>query len=155
MKLSTTGIELLAELEGVKLKPYLDSAGIPTIGIGNTYYPDGRKVTMQDKPILKQEAYYMAEEILNKDFCPKVLRLLPTIELTQNQFDALVLFAYNAGIGALQSSSLLKSILNHAPEATIRANWAVWNKATVKGVLTPLAGLTRRRQLEADLYFKK
>jgi len=45
-KLSKSGVQLLAELEGLRLKPYLCTAGVPTIGLGNTFYEDGRKVTI-------------------------------------------------------------------------------------------------------------
>lgn len=48
MKTSPKGIQLILSFEGFSAKPYLDSAGIPTIGYGNTYYPGGKKVTMKD-----------------------------------------------------------------------------------------------------------
>ena len=56
MKLSDNGFNLLGELEGIVLRPYKDSVGIPTIGIGSTYYEDGTKVKMNDKYITKERA---------------------------------------------------------------------------------------------------
>lgn len=148
MKLSDKGFALLIELEGLKRKPYLDSAGIPTIGIGSTYYPNGKKVTMQDLPITEQEAKLIAANIL-KQFEDAVLKFTATVELNQNQFDALVLLAYNIGIGAFKGSSVLRSIVGKKPAATIEANWLLWNKAGGK----VLAGLVTRRTKELSLYF--
>lgn len=51
MKLDEKGYKALHDQRGIKIKPYLDTRGIPTISLGVTYYPNGRKVTMQDKPL--------------------------------------------------------------------------------------------------------
>ena len=53
MKLNEEGYQMIMNFEGLSLKPYLCSAGVPTIGYGNTYYPNGKKVTLKDKPITK------------------------------------------------------------------------------------------------------
>ena len=57
MKLDKNGYNLITKFEGLKLKPYLCSAKIPTIGYGNTYYPDGKRVTLLDKEITKEYAF--------------------------------------------------------------------------------------------------
>ena len=57
MTLDNKGYLLIAQFEGLRLKPYLCSAGVPTIGYGSTFYPSGRKVTMQDKPITQETAF--------------------------------------------------------------------------------------------------
>jgi lysozyme len=57
MKLNSDGYRLIALHEGFKSKPYLCPAKIPTIGYGNTYYPDGTRVTLLDKPINEKEAF--------------------------------------------------------------------------------------------------
>lgn len=51
MKLDESGYKLIQEFEGLSLVPYLCSAKVATIGYGNTFYPSGKKVTMQDQPI--------------------------------------------------------------------------------------------------------
>lgn len=56
MKTSKAGLDLIAEFEGFSAKPYLCPAKVPTIGFGSTRYADGRKVTLQDQPISRQEA---------------------------------------------------------------------------------------------------
>jgi lysozyme len=62
----------------------------------------------------------------------------------------LVSFAYNAGVGNLQKSTLLKKVNANPADPSIRDEFMKWDKANSK----VLAGLTRRRQAEADLYFK-
>lgn len=107
-KLSTRGIELLAELEGLRLKPYLCPAKVPTIGLGNTFYENGTKVTMKDKAITKDEAYHLFF-LIAKKFENTLNANLPN-NLTQNQFDALFCFCYNVGQGGFKGSELLKQI---------------------------------------------
>lgn len=95
---SNSGLDLLCELEGFRSKPYLDSKNIPTIGIGTTLYPNGTRVTMKDKPITKQEALIYASTYVGKleDWINNNCRWDPN----QNEFDALICFLYNTGIGS-------------------------------------------------------
>lgn len=88
-------------------------------------------------------------EIIAKDFSDKLVPLVKS-EVNENQFAALTSFAYNAGIGNLKSSTLLKKVNANPSDETIRAEFMKWDKAGGK----QLAGLTRRRKAEADLYFK-
>ncbi|MNE63248.1 Lysozyme RrrD [compost metagenome] len=95
-----------------------------------------------------------ADRLLSVDlaeFEKRVARLVK-VSLSDNQFGALVSFAFNLGLGALSSSTLLKKINGKAPIAEIGKSWLQWDKARVKGVLTPLRGLTIRRQAEFDLF---
>lgn len=149
MKLNEQGYKLIAKHEGLSLKPYLCSARVPTIGYGNTYYADGKKVTMQDKPITKEQAYDLLKIIADK-FARQVDAVV-TANVTQNQFNALVSFAYNIGIGNLQKSTLLRMVNLSPQNESIRAQFMRWNKAG--GV--ELRGLTNRRIEEANLYFTK
>jgi len=110
-KISQKGVELLAELEGLRLKPYLCPAGVPTIGLGNTFYENGTKVTMQDKAITKDEAYHLFYLIAAK-FEKTLNDVLPS-DLNQNQFDALFCFCYNVGQNAFKKSTLLRRIINN------------------------------------------
>jgi lysozyme len=88
MILDNKGYLLITKFEGLRLKPYLCSAKIPTIGYGNTYYPDGKRVTLLDKDITKQQAFDMFKEVANR-FAKRVDTLV-TSNLNQNQFNALV-----------------------------------------------------------------
>lgn len=147
MVLDNKGYLLITKFEGLKLKPYLCSAKIPTIGYGNTYYTDGKRVTLLDKDITKQEAFDMFKEVANR-FAKRVDTLV-TSNINQNQFNALVSFAYNVGTGNFSSSTLLKKVNRNPDDLTIKDEFLRWNKAGGK----VLNGLTNRRNEEADLYF--
>jgi lysozyme len=149
MKLNEQGYKLIAKHEGLRLKPYLCPARVPTIGYGNTYYADGKRVTMQDKPITKEQAYELLKIIADK-FARQVDTVV-TANVTQNQFNALVSFAYNIGMGNFRKSTLLRMVNLSPQNASIRAQFMRWNKAG--GV--ELRGLTNRRIDEANLYFTK
>jgi lysozyme len=147
MKLDENGYLLIAGFEGLSLVPYLCSAKVATIGHGNTFYPSGKKVTLQDKPITKAVALWMLKETANV-FATQVNLLLKK-PVTQNQFNALVSFAFNLGSQALGKSTLLKKVNANPNDATIRNEFLKWNKAGGR----VLDGLTKRRTKEANLYF--
>ena len=146
-KASQKGLDLIKRFEGLELKPYKCPAGIPTIGYGNTYYPSGSKVKLTDPAITKEKAEELLKFLLGsyeKDvdsFCRD--------DINQNQFDALVSFAYNCGPRSLKSSTLLKKVNTNPKDVTIADEFMMWNKAGGH----VLVGLTKRRQAEADLYF--
>jgi lysozyme len=149
MKLDQKGYDLIKSFEGLKLKPYKCAAGIPTIGYGNTYYENNVKVQMNDTPIDKQRAEVLLK--INADrFAIKVNNLISK-PITQNQFNALVSFAYNVGSGALASSTLLKKVNVNPNDAMISKEFLKWNKAGGNAV----QGLTNRRISESALYFTK
>ena len=133
--------------EGFSAKPYLCSAKVPTIGYGSTYYLNGRRVTLLDKPITELEAFEMFKTIADK-FADKVSKLVTT-PVDQNQFNALVSLAYNIGPANFQKSTLLKKVNFNHNDPSIRAEFLKWNKAGGQ----VLKGLTIRRTAEADLYF--
>ncbi len=108
MKTSDKGLALIKSFEGFSARPYLCPAGVPTIGYGATYYPDGRRVTMQDKPVTEADATAMLRSML-ASYEAGVSRYV-LVPLTQGQFDALVSFAYNLGLSALKSSTLLRLV---------------------------------------------
>jgi len=147
MKLDESGYKLIQEFEGLSLVPYLCSAKVATIGYGSTFYPSSKKVTMQDQPISLATAKWMLKETADK-FAADVDKLIKS-KLTQNQFNALVSFAFNLGITALGRSTLLKKVNINPTDPTIAAEFAKWNKAGGK----ILNGLTKRRAKEAKLYF--
>lgn len=145
MKIGKKGLDLIKSFEGLKLKPYLDSAGIPTIGYGTIMYDNGKRVSMQDPPITEDQANQYLEYEVNEKTA--AVNQFVTIAINQNQFDALVCFAYNVGVGALQKSTLLK-LLNSGDYAGAADQFLRWNKAGGKEI----PGLTRRRQAERALF---
>lgn len=149
MKLDKKGLDLIAEFEGLSLKPYLCSAGVPTIGYGSTFYENGTKVKLTDAPITKQRAEQLLKNTADK-FAEKVAVLI-TKPVTQNQFNALVSFAFNVGVSALKVSTLLKLVNNNPNDGNIAKEFLKWNKAGGRVV----QGLTNRRIKESALYFSK
>lgn len=149
MKLNSNGYNLIKSFEGLSLKPYKCSAGVPTIGYGNTYYENGVKVQMSDPAITKQRAEELLKHSADR-YASKVANLLKK-PVSQNQFNALVSFAYNVGSGALASSTLLKLVNINPNDAMIAKEFLRWNK--VSGVKNK--GLENRRIKESSLYFSK
>lgn len=146
-KIGAKGLVLIKQFEGYRAKPYICSGGAKTIGYGSTYYDDGKRVTMQDKPITEAQASAMLNNILVS--YEKSVDSFFRDDINQNQFDALCAFAYNVGVNALRNSTLLKKINANSNDPAIRAEFLKWNKAGGKR----LKGLTNRRTAEADLYF--
>jgi lysozyme len=132
--------------EGIKLKPYLDSVGIPTIGIGCTYYSDGRKVTIQDAPLPDIQAAWDLFNNVNKHFLLTVYSTTRD-DINQNQFNALVSICYNIGTGAFKGSTLLKRVNKNPNDPSITAAFLMWKSAGGKPILL------NRRNREAKLYF--
>ena len=147
MKLNKAGADLIKSFEGCKLEAYKCSANKETIGYGNTFYEDGTPVKMGDK--ITQDRADSLFELISDSFAAKVKPLINS-DITENMFAGLVSFGYNCGIGNLRSSTLLKKVNANPNDPTIRDEFMKWNKAGGK----VLAGLTRRRKAEADLYFK-
>lgn len=145
--INQAGIALIKKYEGFRAKPYLCPARIPTIGYGATYYPNGSKVTMNDREITEPQAQAMLIDHLS-DFVKHVNRYTTDINLTDNQFSALVSFAYNVGIGALQKSTLLKKVRTNPSDKSIHNEFLKWSNANGK----QLAGLLKRRTEESYLY---
>lgn len=146
MKLDDNGYKLICDFEGLSLKPYLCSAKVPTIGYGNTYYPNGKRVTLLDDSITKEYAFEIYKEVADR-FAKKVDALVK-IEVTQNQFNSLVSFNYNTG--ALSTSTLLKKVNVNPNDASIKTEFLKWVRAGGKIV----KGLITRREKESELYFK-
>lgn len=145
MKTSQAMKELIARFEGLRLKAYKCPAGIWTVGIGSTTF-NGKRVT-EGLVITKEQAYEQLERDLAV-FENGVGRLVSK-PINQDQFDALVSFSFNVGLGSLSRSTLLKKVNADPSDPTIRDLFAMWNKAGGK----VLAGLTKRRKAEADWYF--
>jgi len=149
MKLNRKGIDLIKKYEGFSDKAYLCPASILTYGYGSTRKIDGTPVKKGDRINLVD-----AEKLLIKEtaeFAKGVTRLLGSVQLNENQFSALVSFAYNLGLSNLEKSTLLKIIKADPNSPLIQSQFLRWNKANGK----VLNGLTNRRKEESQLYFTR
>lgn len=140
LSLGPDGYNLIKSFEGLQLKAYKCPAGILTIGYGHTGadVKDGMQITQSQADDLLQNDVSKFEKGVNR---------IVTQKLTQHQFDALVSFAFNLGLGNLQTSTLLKK-LNDGDYNGAADEFPKWNKAG--GVV--LSGLTKRRLAEQKLF---
>lgn len=148
MKVSSKAIELIKKFEGYMSKPYLCSGNKWTIGYGSTQWFDGKPVTPNTREVTLDEAVMLLTS--DVQFFSKGVLKNVKVPINQNQFDALVCFAYNVGLGNLAKSTLLKKVNANPNDKTIRDEFVRWNKAGGKVLL----GLTRRRVAESNLYFQ-
>lgn len=144
--LDQRGRDFLAKEEGIILKPYLDSVGIPTIGIGCTYYPGGKRVTMKDKPLKNIQAAWDLFDGVNSSFMLTVYSTTRD-DINQNQFNALVSLCYNIGPVGFKGSTVLKLVNKNPHDPKIGAAFEMWKLAGGKPIL-----LGRRRR-EVKMYF--
>ena len=142
MKLNETGHRALELREGLRLKPYLDTQGVPTIAMGNTFYLNGKKVTMLDKPLTLNEAKTLARSVA--DIFANKVDYLVTLNINQNQFNALVSLAYNIGIHGFIKSTVLKLVNKNPNDPMIRQAFMLWTKNKE---------LIGRRKSEVNQYF--
>lgn len=133
-------IQKLKEFEGLSLVAYKPTKAERwwTIGYGHS------AGDVKEEMIITEEE---AEELLKRDlfFVEKFVNGIPKVK-TQGQFDALVSFSYNVGVGKLKSSTLLKKIMHDAPTAEIQKEFLRWTTSGGKR----LAGLVKRRSWEAE-----
>jgi lysozyme len=156
-RINSKGLNLLKEFEGYSSKPYLDVAGIPTIGHGITFYKlkNYKKVSMEDPSISHKEAdLELAAHLSNIESVLEQFATKLKLNLNDNQFSALVCFAYNVGTGAITlPTKSMFTALKENDEFAIRAAFMMYCKATVKGKKVVVAGLLRRRVAEVNLFF--
>lgn len=147
MKTSRDGIEFIKRREGFRHKKYKDDAGLPTIGYGHLIQT-GENFTM---PITEVEG----EALLTKDLqiAEKAIDRLVKIPLNQHQFDALVSFVFNVGVGNFVKSTLLKK-LNAGDFVAAGGQFLVWNKVTDPKTRKKVfsQGLANRRKLEQAIF---
>jgi lysozyme len=154
MQMSENGLELLKQWEGFKLAVYKDSAGLPTIGVGHLLTKSelaAGKIVIGGVPVQYAGGLtdQQALDLLSQDVVPaeKAVNTSVTVELNQNQFDALVSFTFNVGVGAFTGSTLVK-VLNQAQYDQVPTQLLRWTRAGGKVV----QGLVNRRQNEIDLW---
>lgn len=142
MKASETAYNLIKKFEGCRLEAYKCQAGVCTIGYGHT---EGVK---PETKITQEEA----EQFLSNDIkkAEKAIEKQVKVELTQNQYDALISFIYNVGAEAFRHSTLLYKLNNNEIKA-IPKELKKW--VFIKAVRSK--GLMKRRNAEADLFEKE
>ncbi len=142
MKTSNKGIDLIKKYEGFRAKAYKCPADKWTIGYGHTLNVKSTDVIdkAQAEVFLRQDVEFAEKEVNRHN-----------LNITQNQFDALVSFVFNLGAGNFARSSLLRKIKSNPNDPTIRKEFERWIYAGGK----ILNGLVRRRKEESNLYFTK
>jgi lysozyme len=138
-RLNEAGLELLKTWEGCELESYPDVGGVWTVGYGHT------KTAHPNMTITQDEADRLLDEDLSvfADAVEKAVK----VPLSDNQFAALVVFAYNVGQGAFRKSTLLRK-LNEGDYSAVPPQLMRWNKVQGKEV----RGLTNRRAAEVKLW---
>ncbi len=157
MKISEAGIQLIKSFEGCHNTPYRCPAALWTIGYGHVLYPDQARLKTPERALygIKDEhnrifEYDEIDSLLEKDlerFETGVLRLCPSAADSQSQFDAIVSFSFNVGLGNLQASTL-RMKYNRGDYDGAADEFLKWNKAGGK----VLRGLERRREAERALF---
>ena len=135
----------LVKHEGYRTEPYRDSGGVPTIGIGSTVYPDGRRVTMTDPPVTQAQAVDIARAHIAKDE-GRLKALLPSVKLSQAEYDVYADFVYQYGADTFATSSIRRHLLagrhteacrallkyryTKGRDCSVRQNgcWGVWTR---------------------------
>ena len=142
MKCSKEGLALIKKFEGCRLEAYRCSANVLTIGYGHTGGVLETDVITQDD----------ADRLLEQDIAKfeKYVNVNVAVELNQNQFDALVAWTFNLGVGNLRQSTMLRK-LNEGDYQSVPSEMNRWNKAGGK----TLDGLIRRRKAEGLLFESK
>ena len=144
MKISQEGKDLIKSFEGCRLNAYKCSAGVPTIGYGNTYYPNGDKVKMGDT-ITLEEARDLFDDLIVR--YERIVNSKLKVDVKQNEFDSLVSHTYNTG----GSTTLFKLVNMEANKEKIK-DWFLTKYITANGKV--LQGLKNRRLKEWELYNK-
>lgn len=166
-KISQKGLEFIAKWESMVLNPYLDSAQKWTIGVGKLLLPTDSFLNISNseirqllkstdpnhpvskKKITKTEALNCLKEDVKE--CEEAIKSNVTVPLNQTQFDVLVSWTFNCGVGALKSSTLLKK-LNKKQYSEVANEILKWVNVTINGKKAQSQGLLNRRLAEAQLW---
>jgi len=140
MNISKVGLDLITSIEQLRLTAYRDAVGVWTIGYGHTRWAvEGMQISAAKALEFLASDVAEAEAAVNR---------LVKVPLEQHQFDALVSFVFNVGVGAFKSSTLLRLINGRAESMATAAEFLRWVYAKGK----KLAGLETRRRKERLLY---
>ena len=126
MKINDEGLSIIKAFEGISPVPYLDLAGVPTIGYGSTWKLNGERVTMKHREINEKYATVMLLHHIERTEY-QVDRLVK-VDLTENEFSALVSFVYNVGSGNFQSSTMRQK-LNRGNYSGAAGEFWKWRRA--------------------------
>lgn len=142
MATSNSGIRMIKSFEGLSLRAYRCPAGVMTIGYGHTgNVREGQTCTEMEAEM------WLREDIRNAE--RTVGRIQASRPLRQNEYDALVSFAYNVGVNAFERSTLYSKVTADPDDPSIRQEFKKWIYSN--GNVLP--GLVSRRDAEADMYF--
>lgn len=136
---------LCRRFEGLRLRPYLCPAGVPTVGYGSTIYERGTPVRLTDNPITRERAEALLLHDLRTRRLPAVLSLCPGAD-SPGSVAALADFAFNVGVGALRASTLRRRV-NAGRWDLVPGELRKW----VRGGGRVLPGLVARREAEVRL----
>ena len=160
MKMSSKGIRTLIDSEGSINTIYDDQAGLPTIGVGHLLKKSelsSGKIELSDGTIIDLRKGKISdrsvERLLADDLIPreKAVYNMVDVEIEQEQFDALVHFVFNVGIGAFRKSTLLKRV-NSGNFDAVPDEFRKWNIVTVRGKKQVSKGLANRREVECSMW---
>lgn len=158
MRISQEGLEFIQRWEDIKLKAYLDIAGIPTIGWGTIVYPTQDRVQLGDEITREQADVYLEYEVNKKTNSVSFLIYdLYERALLQSQVDALISLTYNIGSTAFKRSTVRKLINQGVSKynGMFDTYWLAWNKVTIDGKLVLVKGLLNRRREELRMFRKE
>lgn len=141
MKTSNNGIAFIKSFESLSLKAYVCPAGVRTIGWGHTM-----NVKPGDVCTVEQASKWLKEDLKPAEAAVNAMG----VSLSQDQFDSLVSFTFNCGVSAFEKSTLRKKVMSNSKDESIRQEFKKWKFANGK----VLKGLARRRQMEAEMYFR-
>lgn len=157
MRIDQAGIDFIKSAEGVKNFVYADSAGLPTIGVGHLLTQDelnSGKIHIDGRAYKYHEGLPddVIDRLLLRDLNIAELAVNSNVKvkLTQNQYNALVSFAFNVGVGAFRKSTLL-ILLNESQYDAVPAQMRRW----IYSAGRQIKGLKNRREKEIELWNKK
>lgn len=142
-------VEIITSFEGFRSVPYRDTGGVWTIAYGETYLPDGSRVTASTAPVSQPTALAWLTAGVSKTLMR--VRELVHVPISNNGVSSLVSFSWNVGTGALANSTLLRLLNEHAPLQHVAGQFSAW-VYDARGHVDP--GLIRRRAAEAALFLK-
>ena len=144
MYISVDGVDLIKEMEGLRLSPYKDISGYATIGYGHKIEPGEKFGTItraQAEALLRKDVQKLSEDITG----------MVRVDITQGMLDGLGDFGYNVGANALRSSTLLRK-LNAYDYKGASNEFKRWNKAMVNGQSVVVLDLVKRRKRDQNLF---
>jgi len=145
---TSTAEILIARFEGKRLKPYQDTGGIWTVGYGSTYNLDAKRPVIETDIIDDATALRWLKSQVGT-FGNQVKAVIK-VPVNQNQVDSLTSLAYNIGINAFKSSTLLRLLNENKPKIEVADQFTRWNR--VNGVI--VNGLINRRKAERELFLR-